>query len=119
MPPGALHASCRADGRPTPSPLLKKKDPHDHKDQTQQENKDGEAVDPMHIPHPLSVRRFRVPLFDVKIFAKLSPDSHRFADCGLKVNNTPDFELFKSKSSIFALPKSPPNGKGLGDRKGD
>jgi hypothetical protein len=98
--------------------VLKKKDPHDHKDQTQQENKDGEAVDPMHIPHPLSVRRIRIPFFDVEILAKLSPDSHRFADCGLKVNNNPDFELFKSKSSIFALPKSLPFRRPLGSKRG-
>jgi hypothetical protein len=65
------------------------------------------------------MRRIRVPLFNVEILAKLSPDSHRNSDWGIKVNNSPDFELFKSKSSIFALPKSPPIEKGPGDRKGD
>jgi hypothetical protein len=85
--------------------MLKKKEPDDHKDQTQQENKDGDAVDPMHIPHPLRMRRIRVPLLNVEILGQLPPDSHRKYDCRLKVNNSPDFELFNSKSSIFALPK--------------
>ena len=99
--------------------MLKKKKPDNHKDQPQQEDKNGDAIDPMHIPHPLAVRGIRIPFLNVEILAKLSPDSHKNSGWGIKVNNNPDFELFKSKSSIFALPKSPPTGKGPRDKKGD
>jgi hypothetical protein len=55
---------------------FEKNQPDDHKDQSQEEHKNGDAVDAMHIPHPLSIRRIRVPLLDVEIFPYLSPDSH-------------------------------------------
>jgi hypothetical protein len=45
-------------------------DPH-------QEHENGDPVDPMHIPHPLRVRRIRIPLFDIEVFGDLSSDSHR------------------------------------------
>jgi hypothetical protein len=41
-----------------------------------QKHKDRNPVDPMHIPHPLRVRRIRVPLLDIKILLDLSPNSH-------------------------------------------
>jgi hypothetical protein len=55
---------------------LEKKKPDDHKDQPQKENKDGDPVDPMHIPHPGSIRGIGVPLLNVEIFSKLSPYTH-------------------------------------------
>jgi hypothetical protein len=55
---------------------LENKDPQDQKDQSQQEHKDGDTVDPMHIPHPLRIRRIRVPLLNVEILGYLSPNSH-------------------------------------------
>jgi hypothetical protein len=56
--------------------FLENKDPQDQKDQPQQEHKNGDAVDPMHIPHPLGIRRIRIPFFDVEILSYLSPNSH-------------------------------------------
>jgi hypothetical protein len=41
-----------------------------------QKHKDRYPVDPMHIPHPLRIRRIRIPLLDEEIFLNLSPDSH-------------------------------------------
>jgi hypothetical protein len=55
---------------------LEKKQPDDHEDQPQEKHKDGDPVDPMHIPHPLGIRRIRIPLLNVEIFRYLSPDSH-------------------------------------------
>jgi hypothetical protein len=55
---------------------FEKNEPDDHKDQPQQKHKDGDTVDPMHIPHPLRIRRIRIPLLDVEIFLNLPPDSH-------------------------------------------
>jgi hypothetical protein len=42
-----------------------------------QKHKDRNPVDPMHIPHPLRVRRIRIPFFDIEVFGDLSSDSHR------------------------------------------
>jgi hypothetical protein len=47
--------------------MPEKNGPYDDEDQTQQENKDGDAVDPMHIPHPLGMRGIRVPFFNEEI----------------------------------------------------
>jgi hypothetical protein len=55
---------------------FEKDQPDDHKDQPDQEHKDGDTVDPMHVPHPLGMRRIRIPLFNVEVFPNLSPDSH-------------------------------------------
>jgi hypothetical protein len=55
---------------------LENKDPQDQKNKPQQEHKDRDPVDPMHIPHPLRVWRIRIPLLYVEIFRYLSPDSH-------------------------------------------
>jgi hypothetical protein len=41
-----------------------------------QENKDGDAVDPVHIFHPLGMWRIRIPLLDVEILSHLPPNSH-------------------------------------------
>jgi hypothetical protein len=56
--------------------FLENKDPQDQKDQPQQEHKDGYPVDPMHISHPLGIRRIRIPFFDEEVFSYLSPNSH-------------------------------------------
>jgi hypothetical protein len=56
---------------------LENKDPQDQKNKPQQEHKDGNPVDPMHIPHPLRIRRIRIPLPDIKIFGDLPPNSHK------------------------------------------
>jgi hypothetical protein len=56
---------------------LKNKYPEDHNDQADKEHKEGNAVDPMHILHPLGMRCLRIPLFNVEIFAKLPPDAHK------------------------------------------
>jgi hypothetical protein len=50
--------------------------PKDHDKDRDQKHKDGNAVDPMHVLHPLSAWRIRIPLFDVEIFLDLSPNSH-------------------------------------------
>jgi hypothetical protein len=55
---------------------FEKKKPDDHKDQPQQEDKNRDPVDPMHIPHPLSIRNIGVPLLYIEILAKLPPDTH-------------------------------------------
>jgi hypothetical protein len=47
---------------------LENKDPQDHKNDPNKEHKDGNAVDPMHIPHPLRIRRIRIPLPNIKVF---------------------------------------------------
>jgi hypothetical protein len=50
----------------------------DHQnDQRKQEHKNGYPVDPMHIPHPLRIRRIGILLFDVEIFFDLPPDTHK------------------------------------------
>jgi hypothetical protein len=55
---------------------FEKDQPDDHKDQPDQKHKNGDTVDPMHILHPLSMWRIRIPLFNVEIFLDLSPNSH-------------------------------------------
>jgi hypothetical protein len=63
---------------PAAVPLMsfEKDQPDDHKDQSQQKHKNGDTVDPMHVFHPLSTWRIRIPLLDIKIFLELSPNSH-------------------------------------------
>lgn len=46
-------------------------------DHRQQEHKNGNAIDAMHIAHPFAMRCIRVSFFDVEIFCYLTPDSHR------------------------------------------
>jgi hypothetical protein len=62
--------------RPRPLMMMPENRPHDHNDDRNQEHKDGNAVDPMHVLHPLSMWRIRIPLLDIKIFLDLSPNSH-------------------------------------------
>ena len=52
--------------------FFEKDQPDQHNDNSQNEHEDGYPVDPMHVPHPLRIRLFRVPLFDVEIFCYLS-----------------------------------------------
>jgi hypothetical protein len=47
---------------------FEKNKPNDHEDQAQEKHEYGDTVDPMHIPHPLSIRRIRITLLDVEIF---------------------------------------------------
>jgi hypothetical protein len=56
--------------------MFEKQVPHDQNDQPYQEHEYGNAVDPMHVSHPLRIRRIRIPLLDIEIFSYLSPDSH-------------------------------------------
>jgi hypothetical protein len=44
--------------------------------QREQEHENGNAVDTVHVFHPLAVRCVRVTLFDVEIFCYLIPDAH-------------------------------------------
>ena len=46
-------------------------------DQSNEEHENGYPVDPMHVPHPLAIRRIRVPLFNVEVFFNLPPDTHK------------------------------------------
>jgi hypothetical protein len=39
----------------------------------------------MHIPHPLRMRRIRVPLLDIKVLRQLPPDSHKKMNTPIKV----------------------------------
>ena len=77
--------------------MFEKNCPDDQDDQPNKKHKNGNPVDPMHIPHPLRIRRIRVPLFDVEIFLYLTPDTHIISlKSPLKVinthqNNTPRF----------------------------
>ena len=50
--------------------------PEDHDNDRDQKHKNGDAVDPVHVLHPLSPWRIRVPLLNVEIFLDLSPNSH-------------------------------------------
>ena len=45
-------------------------------DHPHQEHKNRYPVDPMHVPHPLRIRRIRIPLFNVEVFLDLLPDTH-------------------------------------------
>jgi hypothetical protein len=83
--------------------LEKKSD--DQKNDAQQKHKDRDPVDPMHISHPLGIRRVRIALLYIKVFGYLPPDSHNVLDYLPKINNTALFELFVQKSSIFAPPR--------------
>jgi hypothetical protein len=56
--------------------FLENKQPQDQKNKPHEEHEDRNAIDPMHIPHPLRIRRIRIPLLNVKIFGYLPPDSH-------------------------------------------
>jgi len=55
---------------------LKEKQFDQQEDQSQQENKNADPVDPMHILHPLRMRRVGIPFLNVEILRQLSPDSH-------------------------------------------
>jgi hypothetical protein len=50
----------------------------DHQnDQCNEEHENGYPVDPMHVPHPLRIRRIRVPLLNVEVLFDLPPDAHK------------------------------------------
>jgi hypothetical protein len=49
----------------------------DKNDNGREEHEDGYPVDPMHILHPLRMRRIGIPLFNVEILGNLSPHSHK------------------------------------------
>ena len=85
------------------------KEPQNNKDQPQQEHKNGDPVNPMHIPHPLRVRCIRIPFLDVEVFRYLSPDSHNQISAKNRRRPFPQLtpiflNCFDQKSSIFALP---------------
>jgi hypothetical protein len=71
--------ACPAHPAASPQKLmfLEKNRPDDNEDQPTQEYKNSDPVDPVHVLHPLGVRRIRVPLFNVEIFPYLSPYSHK------------------------------------------
>jgi hypothetical protein len=46
-------------------------------DQSNEEHENGNPVDPMHVPHPLRIRRIGVPLFNVEVLFDLPPDTHK------------------------------------------
>jgi hypothetical protein len=49
----------------------------DYKDNDrQQEHKNRDPVDPMHVFHPLGMRRIGIPFLNVEVLCKLSPYSH-------------------------------------------
>jgi len=52
--------------------FLEKNQPDDNDDDSQDEHEDRYSIDPMHVPHPLCIRLFRVPFFDVEILCYLS-----------------------------------------------
>jgi hypothetical protein len=56
--------------------FLEKKQLDNNDDNSHQEHKEGYSVDPMHVFHPLGMRRIGVPFPDIEILCKLSPDSH-------------------------------------------
>jgi hypothetical protein len=114
---------------------FKKDQPDDHKDQPQQKHKNGDAVDPMHVFHPLRMWRIRVPLLDVEIFLDLSPNSHSIkykrpaarkdnipqpAAQTPKVNNTGFFDWFNSNLLyLHSQMRSPPRASSKGHKKGN
>ena len=53
--------------------------PDDDNDDRDQEHKNGDAVDPVHIFDPATPRSIRVLLLNVKIFRQLSPYPHIIA----------------------------------------
>jgi hypothetical protein len=68
--------------------MMSEKDcPDDHDNDRHQKHKDGDTVDPMHVLHPLSAWRIRVPPLNVEIFLDLSPNSHSLRNYSPKVNN--------------------------------
>lgn len=50
--------------------------PDQHNDQRCQEQQDRQAVDAMHVFHPLRIRRIGVPLFEVEVLCYLPPEAH-------------------------------------------
>lgn len=48
----------------------------DHKDQRRQEHENTDPVNPMHIPHPLRIRRVGISFPDIEVFFDLSPYTH-------------------------------------------
>ena len=50
--------------------------PDDHDEDSCEEHKDRDPVDPMHIAHPGTARCVRVPFFDIQVFFNLSPYAH-------------------------------------------
>jgi hypothetical protein len=61
--------------------------PNDHNNDPDQKHKNGDAVDPVHVLHPLRAWRIRIPLLDVEIFLDLSPNSHGRPNYPIKVTN--------------------------------
>ena len=49
---------------------------HENDDQCNQEHEQRNAVNTVHIAHPLAMGRLWVALFYIKIFRQLSPKSH-------------------------------------------
>jgi hypothetical protein len=56
--------------------LVKEERPDDHHDQRDQEHKNGDAVDPVHVFDPSAPRSIRIFLLDIKVFRYLSPWAH-------------------------------------------
>lgn len=56
--------------------LPEKKHLHQNNDQRYQKHKYRYPVYPMHVPHPLRMRRVWVALFDIEIFRQLSQEAH-------------------------------------------
>src|SRR5579871_562787 len=57
---------------------LEKKQPDNDQDQPQQEHKDRDPVDPVHVLHPLRMRRIGVAFLDVEVLFYLPPNSHNW-----------------------------------------
>ena len=69
-PPGVLSTLRAASGASEYS------QPEDHDDQRDQEHKNGNAVDAMHVSHPFGIRLIRIPFPQVEIFSQLFENSH-------------------------------------------
>jgi len=52
--------------------------PDQDNDYPDDEHKDGDPVDAMHIAHPTAGRRIRILLFNIQVFSNLTEDSHKF-----------------------------------------
>ena len=65
-----------AAGRVPLMMMMPEHQPVDHNNDRDQKHENGNAIDPMHILHPLRMRCVRITLLDVEILPDLSPNSH-------------------------------------------
>ena len=62
-----------------PCSMLANEQLYDDNDQRHQEHQDGNAVDAVHVLHPLCARRMGISFFDIEVFGNLSQNTHENA----------------------------------------